>query len=293
MSSDDIPILIGIPSRYPSFNFTYMCVMTMIKLAKNPGRLHFHICIDLNKATTRDDINLDHIIALVPNPQNIKVTCVTTGYDRSSLSHSIILNNIYQQFLATSTSTSTSITKNYCMLIDNDMVFCHKNWDELLLDTLISTKSVILGVPYSDKMHYRNFPCARLILFDLEAVKPLNIDFKPHWDKDEAPQTIRVTDINMSKKYNVPMGSLMVFDTGIQLYEKMVIENKLPYVCMTTSGKVNNMFHLGKTLIASHFDRGSKTSVRDKRLLAWIAEMTKIIIKTQKVSINLKYPGNR
>lgn len=291
MSNDDIPISIGIPSRYPSFNFTYMCVMSMIKLAKNPGRLHFHICVDLNKATTRDDINLDNIVALVPNSQNIQITYVTTNYDRSSLSHGIILNNIYQQFISTHTSTPT--TKKYYMLIDNDMVFCHKNWDELLLDTLINTKSVILGIPYSDKMHYRDFPCARLILFDLEVMKPLNIDFKPHWDKDVAPETIIVKDIAMSKKYNVPMGSLMVFDTGIQLYEKMVIENKFPYVCMTTSGKISNMFHLGTTLIASHFDRGSKTGSRDQRLIVWIAEMTKIISKTQGVSINFKYPGNR
>lgn len=159
---DNIMIDIGISCLLGSEEYTFICLTTMIKLAKNPHRLSFFLGIDMNKSTNFQLAKLNKIKELIPN---IKIEYITTGLNRSSLSHGMVINKLYNLF-----------TNPYCIISDNDIVIYKKNWDSILIKHMIDTNSVILGVPYDNiinKDKYQNFPCATFCILDRLKVLPL------------------------------------------------------------------------------------------------------------------------
>jgi hypothetical protein len=249
-----------------SENFAYSCLFTMIKFAKNPDKLNIYLGVDMNQErATEKNIRLKKIKELVPD---INIEIITTGYRRSSLSHSIILNKLYEKF-----------KNKYGIIMDNDVIFLKKNWDDILIQKMRLDELTITGMPYDDGHHYQKFPSATFIFFDRTKLSPLNIDFRPpNWKFDVPPPTEKISSVAMSKLYGLPIGKQIRHDTGGELCPK-IKNSGLSYYTFKISNFINkSAFLCDNDLIISHHDGGSKTK-NYKSTKLWIDELIKHAMK--------------
>lgn len=279
---DNIPIDIGIATIINSEYLSYICMSNLISMAKNPSRLRFYLCVDLNKSTDTSSIHVNQIKKLVPN---IVISTITTGLQRSSISHGMTLNYLYTQF-----------TNRYFLLTDNDTLILHKNWDSLFLHTLINSNSIIMGIPYTETSRYANFPCVRFCLFDREKLLPLDIDFRPKFSipisdliassdraliKNNCLHTIPITQQN-HKLYQSPIGTSIICDTGFDLINK-IKTNNLNYIVLTYK---NNKFYYGDIPMISHLELSSKIRKTDPRINAWLKNSNVDISNNIKIAMD-------
>lgn len=274
---DQVMIDIGISSMKGSEEFTYICLLTMIKLAKNPDRLVFHLGIDLNQSKIKS-ANIHKIITLIPN---INIHYISTGYPRSSISHATVINKLYSHF-----------THSFVIISDNDLAIYQQNWDSSLIQTMLDKQVPILGIPYDNiinKDNYQNFPCATFCMLYQPVILPLKLNFLPfNWNDSTPIRPIIVTDLRICKICNIPVGSKMKFDTGSDLYLK-IKEANLPHFTMSKE-KDKFSFNLNDKLFLSHYRKGSKklNGTKDslKQLISWTNSINSHVLKSYNINLS-------
>lgn len=208
--------------------YLYICLTTLLKLASNKNNIHLIIGIDLNQKTNVPLRN----VRLKELHHSIEIHPITTGWIRSSPSHAMSLQYLYQK------------AKNqYRFVIDSDLAFVLKDWDKYLLNQLLQNEVSLIGIPYGDNRHYNNFPCAMGMLFDSHKIQHFEIDFMPILSG--IPENLCPVDIKVTKKnthiYNRPIGSKVRLDTGIHICHKFH-EYQLKSISLIASTKDNSYF---------------------------------------------------
>lgn len=130
---------------------------------------------------------------------------VDTGY--SSMNHGTCLDIVFDH-----------MTSTYGMLVDCDVAFLHRDWDELMLAAL--TKGcVIVGAEY-DGAKYRGFPNVICAMFDVGVIRSLGISFKPESAHRQAVLIQGESAITYGYEADSP-GMHIILDTGSELPRKI------------------------------------------------------------------------
>lgn len=270
----DNQIDIGIACMKGSERFTYFCLVTLIKLAKNPENLNIYLGIDLNTEKSHNGIKINKIKQLCPN---ININIITTGFKRSSISHAIILNNLYSKF-----------TSRYCIIMDNDIAILKKHWDEFLIKEMTEKEYVITGMPYDDTHHYQNFPSATFVFFDNKFIAPLKIDFRPPGWYNPSPPPFKKVNQELHEIYGNKIGTVIRFDTGTELYDKIKVQHNMKYHTFTNSpNRLNGISHFLYDDISflTHHDGGSKIGHKIAKPKIWINLVSKHIKITTQIDL--------
>ena len=121
----------------------------------------------------------------------------------SSTAHSKSLSMLYNE-----------MDSKYCILVDCDVAFLMKGWDERLLEIIDSGKTIV-GCEYHDHMnlatHYNNFPNLIFSLFNLEKMRNANVVI------EAIEGGTKLITKDMESIYNVSVGRYLSCDTGYSL----------------------------------------------------------------------------
>lgn len=276
---DTVKIDIGISCLLGSEEFAYICLTTMIKSAKNPERLVFHLGVDTGKLADQsikpEVLKKINELSSKNNNNNIHIDYVQTGYNRSSLSHGTIINHLYKKF-----------THPFGIISDNDLVIYQMHWDSVFIKHMVDTQSVIFGIPYDpivNKDKYQNFPCATFCILYRPLTWSLNIDFKPHnCTKDTTIEAGVMYDRKICALFKVKVGSKIKLDTGSDLYLKIKGANLHSSILKP---KKNNYYY-NNNLALTHFCKGSGKNINPLKLKMW--KIT-IITHFKRHNINISY----
>ncbi len=101
---------------------------------------------------------------------------------------------------------------DYIALIDSDIAFLRKDWDEIMIDNLKSCDS--FGVSHKDKFYrYNNYPVCQFMAFNKKVMESVNWDFLPSKLPNGSLRRYKATEKD-SKICGVPVGTLLKKDTG-------------------------------------------------------------------------------
>lgn len=264
---------VGIPCMRGFEEFLYICIYTMINTAKYPDRLHFYIGIDFNDQPLSQKVRLNRIKEIVPTAD---IEIIQTNYPRSSLSHGIVLNRVYQKF-----------TSQFGMVLDSDIAFICPEWDGKLLHEL-NEKTLLIGSPYNDSRHYRGFPCAYFLFFNHMETKTLNIDFRPpNWNLPEPPPFVKVTP-QICKKYNLPINATEIrLDTGSDWFEKFY-NHKLSASCFTNrkEKKLGIQYNLHNVPMIVHHDNSTQGKHPINKIIkSWLTKLVPLYPKKYRAEL--------
>lgn len=150
--------------NYNSSDFILNTLYCLQKITKNK----YKVIIRDNNSKLNDFENLKNKIKIYPNVELYRIeNFIHTG----SMAHGIAVNDLINK-----------IDTKYGVILDADCTFLYNNWDEILINE-ISEKYPIIGTQGSehpDSTRQGDFPILVGVLFIVDILKKLNIDFRPN-----------------------------------------------------------------------------------------------------------------
>lgn len=220
--------------NFNSADFIKLTLYALKKLTRYPYNVHI---LD-NGSERQDYANLQKICA---NTENVLLERHETEL-RGSLAHGTALNYLTQQPIETP----------YFCILDADATWLKKDWDEILMNQLDDNVKVIGTQASVGTEKAQDFPIIYCILFETQAFRQLDIDFRP---KERTPAQ----------------------DTGHQVRERYLqagFQGKIIEMKNTRTYKEGPFrdcicaeFYLDgdySQIFASHFGRGSATKFKNR-----------------------------
>lgn len=194
-----------------------------------------------------------------------------------SFSHASVINELVKH-----------CDTKYSILMDPDIAFTYKNWDEIVIEFLTNYK--LFGVPYKsfnedDKLvKYQSIPNAIFCIGESKLIR--SIDWSPHHGLENYIKTLVsnsnkpfyletplkfgiqfISNDKLSTQYNCPIGSYVYLDTGYMATERL---SKESVKCLNFVNK-NRLFsfdfmieeyYLGDKLFLTHAKKIRNNSER-------------------------------
>ena len=188
-------IQIGIPCGINSEHYAKHLIWSSNMTISDQKRVEFILAIN------DQSVNVNEILS-VKTDSEIVVLNAINNYPASSIGHGICLDMILDY-----------MSEKYGIIVDADVAFLSKNWDENLL-SFINGKCVIIGSGYNGEK-YLNFPNAIGCLFDVDILKSCNVSFLP-------AKTRRLTIDNKNAQiFGRNPGDIIDLDVGWELPVKL------------------------------------------------------------------------
>jgi len=211
--------------NYNSADFINLSLRVLEKLTKNS----YTVFIVDNNSKKEDYLELKKYVSKFKNVSIERLETSLTG----SMAHGNALNHLVKK-----------VDTPYFSILDADATWLKKNWDEILIDKMIS-KIKVAGTQ-APPQKPQDFPLMFAILFETETFKKLNIDFRPS-DLTKNQDT----GFEIRKKYLTAGYQAINIEFKNTRYYKKGLFKKIP-----AAGE----FYLNKNydnIFASHFGRGS------------------------------------
>ena len=212
--------------NFNSSEFVLNTLYCLDKITKNS----YNVIIRDNNSRLQDFLNLKNF---VEDRFNVDLYRVENFNYIGSIAHGLAINDLLKK-----------INSKYGVILDADCTFLIKNWDEILINE-INDEYPIIGTQapsLSDKP--QDFPLMFAILFDVEIMKQLSIDFMP-----KNIEEFQDTGYELRKKYlENGYKSKLITDRNTRVYKRGPFKN---LIC---AEYYLNGFN---SIFASHFGRGS------------------------------------
>jgi hypothetical protein len=191
-------IQIGIPCGPNSEHYVKHLIQSSNKTTSDPKRIEFLLAIN-DKSVDTDEI------LTVDTDSEIKIIDAINDNPISSHGHGLCLDLLF-----------SNMTEDFGMIVDADVAFLAKSWDEKML-SLIHDDIVIIGSEYSGSK-YLKFPNAICCLFRVKALQMCSsISFTP-------AKTRQITiDSTNARVFGRDPGDIIDLDVGWQLPFKIKI----------------------------------------------------------------------
>jgi len=286
VGADNFGIDVMVPCFQKTEEFLYVCLQTLIATAKHKDKLHFLIGIDFNNNPIVGNVRETRIREICPS---IEIHKILTGYPRSSKSHGTVINTLYKK-----------CNNQYRFVIDSDIAFVYKNWDEILIEKISQSDAVaVAGIPYmGGPRQYSDFPCAMAMMFNNDKILTKNpnylsdIDFCPILDTSSKELLVldRIITEQNTKLYNKPIGATIRCDTGVEVY-RLFCENQLTgYVIPVSNPKhkkfVRDEYQYNSLPFIVHFDGGSKTRFKSPKTQEWVNQIINWLLSNYKIDVS-------
>lgn len=266
-----IPVIAGFEE------YAELCITNLIRSSIFSKRLIFHIGIDLNN---KDSKNIPERTAelkklnQVEGPK-VNVYRISTGFSRSSLSHSIVVNQLVSKF-----------TNDIGMIMDSDTMIMQKDWDRTIVQLM--GQYDIVGIPWPDNYHYQDFPSILFCAFKLPLIRKYNIDFRAENVHLPIALPYILSNNDTARIYGVREGELLKLDSGSELCSKLrtkqTVSSKIfPY--FKNKCKEQLFLHDNKPFV-THLDNSSRKEDLIENL-ARAQEWLKSVIDWHKKSTNV------
>ena len=158
MSSQE-KIQIGVPCGLNSEHYVKHLIYTSDRTAHTPSRLEF--LLGVNDEGVDSDF-----LSKIETKSKVTLVDATNEFSVSSKGHGVCLNTLFG-----------SMTEKYGMIVDCDVAFLAKGWDDILL-SMLQERVVIIGSEYNGSK-YLKFPNAICCMFIVDLIRQCKVSFLP------------------------------------------------------------------------------------------------------------------
>lgn len=160
---------------------------------------------------------------------SVNYKCNNDEFDVIDNIYTDVDSSPYQHGLAINSGLS-KMSGDVVVISDPDIAILYRNWDIVLLNSVLGKKTVF-GIPYSGKTsHYKfqwkfhNFPIATFFAFDSNMVKDIVLDFLPKIEKVKG-KGLRAKYIILNKKnaflFGMKSGDRLMLDPGFKVVKTL------------------------------------------------------------------------